>query len=113
MRFPSTGEATFAFHCRAHGLTPIAEYRFAPPRRWRADFAFIEAKLLVEIEGGVYTMGRHTRGAGFEADCEKYNAATAHGWRVLRFTPAMVKSGVAIEMVKILLTGTSYDICDW
>lgn len=103
MSAPSAGEAAFALHCRAHNLTPVAEYRFAPPRRWRADFAFVEEKLLIEIEGGTWSMGRHTRGAGFEADCEKYNAATAHGWRILRFTPAMVKSGSAITIVREIL----------
>ena len=62
------------------------EYRFAPPRHWRFDFAWPAVKLAVEIEGGVWSRGRHTRGKGFIADCDKYNAATMLGWRVLRFT---------------------------
>jgi very-short-patch-repair endonuclease len=66
---------------------PVAEYRFAPPRRWRFDYAFPEFKLAVEIEGGAWIQGRHTRGKGFLADLEKYNAATLLGWAILRYPP--------------------------
>jgi very-short-patch-repair endonuclease len=44
----------------------------------------------VEIEGGVWRGGRHTTGAGFTRDCEKYLAASALGWMVLRLTPDMI-----------------------
>lgn len=99
-------EETFARDCRAIKLPdPEREYRFDPKRRWRIDFAWPEHKLAVEIEGGVWTGGRHTRGAGFIADCEKYNAAALHGWRVLRFTGEHVKSGYAIGIVEIILRG--------
>jgi very-short-patch-repair endonuclease len=95
----SSGEAEFALHCRAHKLELIPEYQFAPPRRWRADFAHMETMLLIEIEGGAWTGGRHTRGAGFVGDIEKYNSAVMLGYSVLRYTPEMVKSGVAIAQV--------------
>lgn len=65
---------------------PVAEYRFAPPRRWRFDRAFVELKVGIELEGGVYVRGRHQRPEGFKADVEKYNAAALAGWLVLRFT---------------------------
>lgn len=64
---------------------PEREVRFHDVRRWRFDFAYIDVKIAIEIEGGVYTGGRHTRGTGFINDCEKYNTATVMGWRVLRF----------------------------
>lgn len=93
-------EEQFALHCRVSNLPePVREFRFAPLRKWRADFAFVDQKLLVEIEGGIWTGGRHTRGSGYEKDAEKYNAATVLGFRVLRFTGDMVKSGAAIETV--------------
>jgi very-short-patch-repair endonuclease len=69
------------------------EYRFAPPRQWRFDFAWPDVKVAVEFEGGIWIKGRHTRGRGFENDCEKYNEAAARGWRVYRFTKGMVESG--------------------
>ena len=76
------------------------EYTFAPPRRWRFDFAWPQHKLAVEIEGGSWTLGRHTRGEGFRNDCEKYNEAVLLGWSVLRFTPDMIESGYAVKTVR-------------
>jgi len=81
------------------------EYRFAPPRRWRFDFAFPAARVAVEVEGGTWSGGRHVRGAGFEADCEKYNRAALLGWRVLRFTPEMIRGQVALRMIGLALGG--------
>lgn len=63
----------------------VREHRFHPKRKWPFDFAWLDLMVAVEIEGG-HWHGRHTRGKGFVDDCEKYNAATALGWRVLRFT---------------------------
>ena len=79
---------------------PTFEYRFAPPRRWRFDIAFVEKRIAVEAEGGTWTGGRHVRGSGFEKDAEKYNEAAIMGWKVLRFTKAMIESGEAIIKIK-------------
>ena len=68
----------------------VREYRFEPMRRWRADFAHIASRTLIEIEGGLYQQGRHNRAHGYQADCEKYNWATMTGWRVVRLTSAML-----------------------
>lgn len=99
----SPGECAFALHCRAEGLNPNREYMFHPSRKWRFDFAFIDAaggtKVAVEIEG----RGRHQSFGGFEADCQKYNAAAELSWTVLRYTPSMVASGEAIDQVLRLL----------
>jgi hypothetical protein len=73
-----------------HRLEPEQEYRFHGTRRWRFDFAWPDAMVAVECEGGTWARGRHTRGKGFENDCYKYNAATAQGWRVFRCTRGML-----------------------
>lgn len=89
-------EERFLLLCRAEGLpTPEREYRFCPDRMWRADFAWPDARLLVEVEGGVWTRGRHTRGAGYVGDLEKYNRATLDGWRVLRYAGDMLRDAPA------------------
>lgn len=82
---------------------PTPEFRFAAPRRWRFDFAWVEQKIALEVEGGVWTCGRHTRGSGFVADVEKYNAATALGWRLIRCTPATLNSTETIALIRTLL----------
>ena len=78
------------------------EFRFAAPRRWRFDFAFPHAMTAIEVEGGSWIGGAHTRGAHFEADCEKYNAAVSAHWRVLRVTPRMIDDGRAVAALKDL-----------
>lgn len=97
-------ESEFLIACRQLGLPePEREFRFAPPRRWRADFAWPTLRVLVEIEGGTWINGRHNRGAGFEADMEKYNAAAMASWTVLRFGSGAVKSGEAARMTALTL----------
>ncbi|MBC8115562.1 MAG: hypothetical protein H7062_14350 [Candidatus Saccharimonas sp.] len=58
------------------------EYRFHPTRKWRADFAHVESRTLIEVEGGIYIAGggRHNRAAGFLADLEKYLEAALAGF---------------------------------
>lgn len=47
--------------------------------------------MLLEIEGGMWSGGRHFRGAGASADMTKYNRAAAMGIRTLRCTPQMLE----------------------
>lgn len=75
--------------CERNGMEPVQpvrEHYFAKPRRWRFDFAWPGMLVAVELEGGVWTGGRHATGAGMVADMDKYNAAAMRGWRVLRFS---------------------------
>ena len=90
--------------CGAKALpSPLAEYRFHPTRKWRFDYAFPRARVAVEVEGGVFTQGRHTRGAGFRKDMEKYNAALVLGWRVLRVEPKQLCTGYTMELLQQIL----------
>jgi len=125
------------------GIPFEREYRFAPPRRWRADFVIggpggwhyvdvpvkngvavlpdgrtkestadivrvpvldtipiVERDLLVEIDGGGWTQGRHTRGSGVEKDAEKQSAAAILGYRVIRCTPRQVENGTALSWIR-------------
>lgn len=76
---------------------PVREYRFHPSRKWRLDFAWPARRLAVEVEGGTWVAGAHSRGKGFEEDCEKYNELALMGWRLLRFTTSMVRDGRALS----------------
>jgi very-short-patch-repair endonuclease len=79
---------------------PRQQYRFCPDRKWAADFAWPDWRILVEVEGGIWSGGRHTTGAGFEADAVKYNKAELLGWVVLRFTGGMIHDGRALETLE-------------
>lgn len=95
---PSHLEQLFAFQLRAMKMPEgRREYRFHPKRMWRLDFAWPEQKIGVEIEGGVWSSGRHTTGVGFTLDCEKYAEAMCLGWSILRVTGSQVENGQAIN----------------
>ncbi len=79
---------------------PEREWKFDEKRRWRFDYAWPERMVALEVEGGVWTGGRHTRGAGFVKDMEKYNRASVLGWRLLRVTPDKLVSAGTFEMLR-------------
>jgi hypothetical protein len=102
-------------HASEHGLffgllkrdglpLPEPEYVFAPPRRWRMDFAWVEQKVGLEIDGAIWTRGRHTRGKGWLADTEKLNTAAALGWRMLRCTPSQLHTLELIATIRAALS---------
>jgi very-short-patch-repair endonuclease len=97
-------EELFALHIRGAKMQPAKrEHVFAAPRKWRLDFAWPEEKIAVEVEGGTWTNGRHSRGTGFAADCEKYARAAILGWTVLRVTSDHVRTGQAIQWLEELM----------
>ena len=103
---------------------PVREHRFHPTRKWRLDLAWLDLKLAVEIDGGLYARpvvcpnchqtvrrlvgtrwvvvregGRHTTGRGRENDIEKENEAQLLGWRVLHVTPEQVQKLEALTLL--------------
>ena len=98
-RVVSEGEAILSQHLRTLKIEFEQEFKFHPTRKWRADFHLKNKKILVEVEGGIWSNGRHTRGKGYLGDLEKYNAATMMGYQVIRFSTEQVKSGKAIEQI--------------
>jgi very-short-patch-repair endonuclease len=103
----SNAELLLSVQLEQAGILHFREFRFHPTRRWRADFLIGPeqfANLLIEIDGGSWVAGRHTRGSGFEKDAEKLNAAAELGYRVLRYTPKMIESGEALEQIRRILS---------
>lgn len=86
----------------AVGVRPQTEYQFAADagRKWAFDVAFVEQRVALEVEGGVWSEGRHTRGSGFLADMEKYNAAAVRGWRLLRCVPDDLYGAQVVQLVR-------------
>lgn len=86
----------------------VKEYRFHPTRRWRFDYAIPEHKIAVEVEGGVWSGGRHTSPKGFLNDMEKYNTAAVMGWRLFRCTPDTLLTNNTVSLLKQAISG---DFC--
>jgi very-short-patch-repair endonuclease len=90
-----------AWQCEAAGLpAPEREVRFHATRRWRFDLLWRAKRIAIEVDGGVFLGGRHTRGVGYTKDCEKLNEALLLGFRVLRVTPGQVQSGQALAWIE-------------
>ena len=99
-KIPNEFEEKLARELKALKINFEQEFYFHPERKWRADFHLIDKKILVEVEGGIWSGGRHTRGKGYLGDMEKYNAATMMGFQVIRFSTDQVKSGHAIQQIE-------------
>lgn len=86
---------------RAAGLPePVKQYQFCPTRKWRADFAYPDQRVLIEVEGGIWTQGRHVRGQGYINDIEKYTTAALMGFTVVRLAPEHIENGIAIAWIR-------------
>ncbi len=103
-------EAMIRSYCEARGLpTPRFEWSFHPERKWRLDIAFIVncgVGVALEVQGGLFTQGRHTRGAALLDEYQKLNEAQIMGWAVLLVTWQQIDSGEAFALVERALTCT-------
>lgn len=99
-------EEILCFQLKALGLSFVREHRVVPTRRFRFDVAFPDALLAVEIQGGTWINGGHSRGKGIERDCEKAAEAMILGWRVLHVTTDQVRTGQALQWIQKLLDPT-------
>lgn len=84
------------------GQALVRELRFYPDRRWRFDFAHEASKVAIEINGGVWSGGRHVRGAGYLRDREKINAATELGWRVFELGTGQVTVDAVQRIIEVI-----------
>lgn len=97
-------EDELAIQIKDAGLVkPEREYKFHSTRRWRFDFAWPDSMVAVEVEGAIFTGGRHSRGAGMLKDMEKYNTAATMGWTVLRVAKPHLKDGSALRWIEEIL----------
>lgn len=115
-----SGERGFEFQCRAYRLPPVhpqfvlqhstgelAE-KTGRPRIWRFDFAFVEHKVIVEIDGGVWVGGAHAHPVDITRNMAKRNDAALAGFIVLAFTPKQVKKGEAIAFTQRVLASRGW-----
>lgn len=83
------------------GIDLVAEHRFCKERKFRFDYACPELKIAVEKEGGIWLKGggAHSRPQNILRDMEKYNLATAMGWKIIRRTPDQLVKPETIELL--------------
>lgn len=97
----SAAESLLAFQLTAAGLPGFErQYRYVPGHKFTADFAYTKQRILIHVDGGVYSKRAHGSITGILADITRHNLATLAGWRSLRCTPDMVKSGEALRLVE-------------
>ena len=96
----SAPEDLLAFQFKAIGIAFEREYRIHPARRFRADFWLPGPRLVIEIEGGAFTNGRHSRGTGIRNDAEKSALIAAMPARLIRVLPEHVKDGRALKWIE-------------
>lgn len=94
-------ERAFLANLAALGVyVPVPEFRFHPARKWRFDYAWLMSKLALEVDGAIWTNGRHSRGSGVVKEHEKFNAAALLGWRILRVTPDQLTDPATARLVR-------------
>lgn len=80
---------------------PEREYKFHPKRKWKMDLAWVDRKISMEIDGGIWLpKGGHTSGGGFIKNAEKRNEAQLMGWHTYHVVPSQVKSGEALKLIE-------------
>ena len=64
-------------------------------KQWRYDVIFPTVKLCIEVQGGVFTHGKHSRGENQVNDMYKSNSAQRVGYACFQFPPRDLSSGKA------------------
>lgn len=99
----------FASFCALNGIpNPVEDFRFAKPdRQWQIDLSWPDHRVGIEVQGGVWVTGAHSRGAQQIKDFEKLNAAQLRGWVILQFTPAQLCTAETMSIIRLALGAAS------
>jgi very-short-patch-repair endonuclease len=86
----------------AHGCPLDREVKLVPGRKFRCDFFEWRSNVVIELEGGHWVSGRHTRGKGFQDDCEKYLLITLEGYTIFRLTDKQITVPIIESIVEFI-----------
>ena len=89
-----------------NGPKLIKEHKFHPTRRFRIDY-FHDSGVAVEIEGGIWIRGRHTRGMGFLSDMQKYNLMAERGILLFRIPADKIAASWVLPIIETINRGGS------
>ncbi len=106
-------ENELAMQISSHGMPePQREYFFAEPRKFRADFAWPQFRVLCEVQGGLWRRGggAHSHPSNIQRDVEKQQHAALHGWFVVPVTTdqCKLKNGEAIAVLERVLAARGW-----
>lgn len=76
---------------------------FLPPRRFRADFWWGEARVCVECNGQIWQKGGHSSGVGLSRDYEKIFLSNCRGIVLFPLTPEMARDGETLDGIAELI----------
>src|SRR6185312_3510938 len=96
----SAAEDALAFQLQSSHLPFERQVQIHPDRRFRADFYIRAVRLVIEVEGGGFVNGRHSRGKGIESDAEKSFYIARMPARLIRVTPDHIKDGRALKWIQ-------------
>jgi hypothetical protein len=84
------------YYAEANNLILVSEFRFHPRKKYRFDWCLTNVertiKIGIEYEGIFSAKSGHTTAKGYNKDTEKYNLASAAGWKLIRVTAMNYKS---------------------
>jgi hypothetical protein len=83
---------------RCGGPELETEYQFYSERGWAADYRV--GRWLIELDGGVFSGGRHTRALGYIEDCMKLNKAAMLGYQVIRIPTGCATDNYVSEIIE-------------
>lgn len=90
------------------GIAFIRQYKPYPTRRFKVDFYIPEARLIVEVDGGIHGYKpSHTSMSGILRDMTKTNLATLNGYRILRVTSTQAEDGEALTLIETVMKGVA------
>lgn len=78
----------------------VEEYRYHPVRRWRLDFANLEYKLGIEVQGSGWGHGGSAK--SLASDIEKQQQLALLGWTLIPVAASAVTKNVEIALDPIV-----------
>jgi hypothetical protein len=79
---------------------PCFEFYFCESRLFRFDLAWLDSRVAMEVQGGIWNRGGHVRGVLLKREWEKLNLAAGLGWRLLFCEPDDLLTAATARAVK-------------
>ena len=99
-------EETLFQELEEHLIGYERKFQFESTKNWRFDFYIVKLRLLIEIAGSPWAVGRG--GKKIANAFNKYDLAEDMGYTYVRFEPHQIESGYAINWIQSQLERLEY-----